>query len=340
MSEIMRSETVSYLIEMPLATGNPLAASPDFEQVWTWFCGSTTVTQGSLRAYRQGVEQLRGWCQEHGVGIRELAPNDLIRFRSEVSGSGLAASTVNIRLTGIRQFLLWLVDEGFGSERLSEDRIRRYLKSPKVPEQEMPFLTSVEVQDFLLAALDADNADRDYQLFTVMLNTGLRLNEVLNLRLGDIEQVEHDEGILTVRKGKGGNPRRFRVPPAVVKTVEYRKKDLKLRWDDREDRERKLFEMSHGNLRKLVKRTGKRAKIQKPVTPHTLRHTFGVHFQGPIELLQQILGHRDLKTTLRYRHANFLAYGTSYSLGFWNNGEKLGGEQTAGASAGIHIALR
>ena len=330
----------SYSFETSLATRTPLATAPEFNQIWTWFCGSTTVTRGSLRAYRQGVDQLRGWCQENGIGIRELVPDDLIRFRNEVSESGLAPSTINIRLTGIRSFLLWLVDEGFGSDRLSEERIKRYLKSPKVPEREMPFLTADEVHSFQLAAQESDNPDRDYQLFQVMLNSGLRLAEILNLRLGDIEQVGHGEGILTVRKGKGGNPRRFRVPPTVVKMVEYRMKDLKLRWDDREDRERKLFGMSHGNLRKLVKRTAKRAQIQKVVTPHTLRHTFGVHFQGPIELLQQIMGHRDLKTTLRYRHASFLAYGTSYSLGFWNNDEEFGGEQTAGASEGIHITPR
>ena len=332
--------SVSYNIETPSRFSNPLATAPEFDQLWTWFCGSTTVTQGSLRAYRQGVDQLRGWCQEHRISMRELVPDDLIRFRNEVSESGLAPSTVNIRLTGIRQFLLWMVDEGFGSDRLSEDRIRRYLRSPKVPEREMPFLTSEEVHEFLLAALDGENFDRDYQMFQVMLNTGLRLAEILNLRLGDIELVAKDEGILTVRKGKGGNPRRFRIPAYVLRVLEERRQYLRLRWNDRSDRETVLFEMSPGNLRKLVKRTAKRAQIQKPVTPHTLRHSFGVHFQGPIELLQQIMGHRDLKTTLRYRHASFLAYGSSYSLGFWNNVEKLGGEQTAGASEGMQITPR
>ena len=327
-------------IETSLATRQPLAATPEFDQIWTWFCGSTTITRGSLRAYRQGVDQLRQWCQEHGTGIRELVPDDLIQFRNEVSGSGLAASTVNIRLTGIRQFLLWLTDEGFGSDKLGEERIRRYLKSPKVPEREMPFLTADEVHNFLLAAQESDNPNRDYQLFQVMLNTGLRLAEILNLRLGDIEQVEHGEGILTVRKGKGGNPRRFRIPAYVLRVLEERRQYLRLRWNDRSDREMVLFEMSPGNLRKLVKRTSKRAQIQKVVTPHTLRHTFGVHFQGPIELLQQIMGHRDIKTTLRYRHASFLAYGTSYSLGFWNIDEKFGGEQTAGASEGMRITPR
>ena len=295
----------------------PLAAAPDFDQIWTWFCGSTTVTQGTLRAYKQGVQALQGWCQEHGIGIRELVPDDLIRFRKELQKSDLAASTVNIRLTGIRSFLLWLLDEGFGSDQLGEDRIKRYLKSPRVPEKEMPFLTSAEVNDFLLAAVDSENADRDYQLFTVMLNTGLRLQETLNLRLGDIEIVGKGEGILTVRRGKGGSPRRFRIPAHVIQPIEDRRADLRLKWNSRDDREQRLFEMSASNLRKLVKRTAGRAQIQKVVTPHTLRHSFAVSFLGPVEHLQMILGHKDLKTTMRYRHAQFLVRGTSYELDFW-----------------------
>ena len=305
--------------ETTLAARTPLTTAPEFDQIWAWFCGSTTVTQGSLRAYRQGVDQLHRWCQEHGISIRELVPDDLIRFRKAVSESDLAASTVNIRLTGIRSFLLWLVDEGFGSDRLSEERIKRYLKSPKVPERDMPFLTADEVHSFLLAALESDNPARNYQLFQIMLNTGLRLAEILNLRLGDIEIVAKGEGILTVRKGKGGSPRRFRIPAYIVQVVDERRRDLRMHWTDRTHREQLLFEMSGGNLRKLVKRTAKRAQIQKVVTPHTLRHTFGVHFKGPIELLQQVMGHRDIKTTLRYRHASFLAYGTTYSLGFWQD---------------------
>ena len=304
-------------IETTLANRQPLDHTPNFDQIWAWFCGSTTVTQGSLRAYRQGVEELRRWCREHGIGMRELVPDDLVRFRRELQESDLSASTKNVRLVGIRQFLLWLANEGFGSDRLSEDRIRRYLKGPKVPQHEMPFLISEEIHEFLLAALDSEHGQRDYQLFQIMLNTGLRLAEILNLRLGDIELVAKGQGLLTVRKGKGGSARRFRIPAYVVQPIEDRRSDLRLKWDSREDREQRLFSMSPGNLRKLVRRTAKRVGIRKNVTPHVLRHSFATHFLGPIEHLQMILGHKSLSTTLIYRHAQFLARGTTYELDFW-----------------------
>lgn len=302
-----------------LIVRQPLTHSPNFDQIWAWFAGSTTVTPGSARAYKQGVQALRQWCQEHGIGMRELVPDDLIRFRKELQEGDLAPSTVNIRLTGIRQFLLWLEQEGWGSERLSEDRIRRYLQSPKVPEKEAPFLSVDEINAFMLATTESENADRDYQLFVTMFNSGLRLAEVLNLHLGDLELVDDGEGILLVRRGKGGNPRRFRVPPIVVEMIEHRRRDLKLRWQNKQDREQRLFEMSPGNLRKLVRRTALRARIQKPTSPHTIRHSFAVHCEAPIEILQQVLGHKDLKTTMRYRHAQHLAYGSSYSMRFWES---------------------
>lgn len=319
----MNEQIVSDSFETALVARTPLAHSPSFDFLWSLFVASTIITPGSARAYKQGVSAFRAWCSERGISFRSLLPGDIIEFAKELRQSELAPSTKNIRLTGIRQFLRWLTLEGFGSDKLGEERIKRYLRSPKVPEVEAPFLTVDEINSFLLATQQSENAARDYQLFVTMFNTGLRLSEVLALRLSDLELVDEGEAVLRVRKGKGDNPRRFRVPPIVVKMIEHRRKDLRLKWENKQDRERKLWDMSASNLRKLVRRTALRAGIQKPLTPHGLRHSFAVHCEAPIEILQQVLGHRDIKTTLRYRHAQHLAYGSSYSMRFWegNNPE-------------------
>jgi integrase/recombinase XerD len=129
----------------------------------------------------------------------------------------------------------------------------------------------------------------------------LRVSEVVNLKVGDIEL---DERIGWVRGGKGKKDRIFLISNKIVD-------DLKAQMR-RKGKTDFLFEgwkgaMSPRSIQKIVSYAAKRAGISKPVSVHTLRHTFATHLLEAgedIRKIQELLGHSNLSTTQIYTHVS------------------------------------
>jgi len=142
---------------------------------------------------------------------------------------------------------------------------------------------------------------RNLCMMVLMLNTGLRVAEVINLRVRDIDWMS---GKLMVREGKGARDR----------TLWIGEEDLELlgKWRERRPISSEcLFTTLQGEpldtryMRTMVKRLAKKAGIDKDVHPHTLRHTFATDLYKTtknIRLVQKALGHSDLSTTMIYTH--------------------------------------
>jgi site-specific recombinase XerD len=142
---------------------------------------------------------------------------------------------------------------------------------------------------------------RNLCMLQLMLNVGLRVSEVLNLKVRDIDWLR---GKLMVREGKGAKDR------ALWLSVE----DLELlgQWRERRPVQSELlFTTLQGKpindryVRALVKRLAKKAGIDKDIHPHTLRHTFATDLYRDsknILMVQKALGHSDLSSTMIYTH--------------------------------------
>ncbi len=152
--------------------------------------------------------------------------------------------------------------------------------------------------------MDASNNKRTKAIISVFLYTGVRVSELSNLMIND---VDFDENIIYVRAGKGDKDR-------IVVMPDICKNDLKLYLNERlktNSNNNYLFISNKKNkfdtsaIERLIKKTGIKAGINKNITPHVLRHTFATSVLrngGDIRFIQQILGHASLATTQIYTH--------------------------------------
>ena len=145
--------------------------------------------------------------------------------------------------------------------------------------------------------------ERDYLAMRLMLETGLRVGEVVALKP---EHVDLEAGKITVREGKGAKDRYLRLQFGGLF------QDLR-DWMDRRPESDWLLPTSKGtqtdteHIRRSVKRYAEDAGIEEieRVSPHTLRHTFATRLLescGNIRRVQEALGHSDLSTTMIYTH--------------------------------------
>ena len=135
-------------------------------------------------------------------------------------------------------------------------------------------------------------------MMSLMLNCGLRISEVVNLRPGNINLTK---GKLRVECGKGSKDRDLAIPEYLI--------DLLNNWRKKRPESTYFFSTLKGKklsiryLQQMVKRYADKAGINKSISPHTLRHTYATQYYRQtkdIETLRRILGHSDIGTTTIY----------------------------------------
>jgi site-specific recombinase XerD len=168
---------------------------------------------------------------------------------------------------------------------------------------------------------------RNYLIMALMLKTGLRLSEVINLRLKDID---FKNGDLYVRQGKGSRDRKLYIRPEITSAIEKW-----LSW--RKVKSPYVFTPLSTNtklkpryIQKFVKRYSTRAGINKNIHPHTLRHTFASDLYRETKnlvLVQKALGHADISTTTIYTH--LVPYELDNALRNFQKDENIGSLDSA-----------
>lgn len=166
----------------------------------------------------------------------------------------------------------------------------------------IPEVLTREEAKMLLAAPNRyyPTGRRDLCMMKLMLNSGLRASEVLNLRWADIDL---QTGKLLVRRGKGDQDRQLWINEELLALLRS--------WRAEALNSPLCFPTLHGTrihdayLREMVKRRGRKAGIAKDVHPHMLRHTYATELyreSKDIRLVQKALGHASLSTTMIYTH--------------------------------------
>ena len=216
--------------------------------------------------------------------------------------AGLSPTTVARRISALKSFARYLEDQG----HLTRNEIAR-LQAP-TRRQSLPTYLSQEellkIRDAALRQRTAYGAFRDYAILSVLIFTGIRRGELLNLRLGDVDFAEKT---LRVTKGKGN---KTRIVPLVEEAVAATQDWLVFRRSKGHDY---LFTTARGNriypsrLQAIWKKVLARSGVTRPgVTLHTLRHSMATLLlqsgQADLVSIQHILGHSRLDTTGIYLH--------------------------------------
>ena len=201
--------------------------------------------------------------------------------------SRLSPASRNRKYACVKGFLKWLFIKGY----IKTD-LQSRIKLPKIPSR-LPHYLSVDEALHLIKILqkEAQNTE-DLLLILLLYGAGLRVSEACNLLWS---QIDLDKGILRI-KGKGNKERLAVIPDVVLNLLKKQKKQRGF-----------LFEKNRSTRKAYdrVRYWGQKAGLKKPISPHTLRHSFATHLLtsgSDLRTLQELLGHKSLSATQKYTH--------------------------------------
>jgi site-specific recombinase XerD len=254
----------------------------------------------TLRAYGDDLSQFLEWVKKNRVDFdipARFSRGDIEGFMQYLAAKRMTGVTRVRKLAAIRKFFAFLEENSILAANPAHT-----VKGARREEKEPNILYKEQYKALLYEA--SDNI-RDYAIIQTFLQTGIRLGELANLRVEDVD-VEHRN--LTVRQGKGKKDRQIPLVDDVVKALRnyLRYRNTELIVDDEI-----LFLAKNGTslnvstVKYTVAKYVKKAGIRKKVSVHTLRHTFGAHKADKhmsLATLQELMGHKKKETTLKYIH--------------------------------------
>ena len=261
------------------------------------------VAANTLEAYGRDLGRLAVFAAEQGKAIDALTRADLETLVRQAMASGLAPSSAARLVAALRSFYRFLRLTGAVEQNPADQ-----LRAPRMMAALPRFLSAEEVEA-LLAAPDTATPRglRDRALIEVLYATGLRVTELVSLRVADVRA---EEGYLQCL-GKGSKERIVPLGDEAATWVRRYMADSR-RSLIKQRQSPWLFVNARGGGRltrngfwKLLAAYGQRAGIRSHLSPHVLRHSFATHLLergADLRAIQSMLGHADLSTTQIYTH--------------------------------------
>ena len=258
------------------------------------------ASANTVSSYMRDIRQFADWLRDREeADVVEASQLNISDYMGHLEDEGRSAATKSRNLASLKNFYAYLVSSGFLE------------KSPVVSikvergEKKLPQILSGREIELLLAqpaCVDAKGF-RDKAMLEVMYATGLRVTELIEL---DIDDVNLEQGMVKCAGVK--KTRAIPLYPAALKALTAYIRDVRGAMLADPD-ERALFvniagvRMSRQGFWKILKHYQATAKIEKEITPHTLRHSFAVHLLengADIGSVQELMGHSDISSTQMY----------------------------------------
>ena len=262
------------------------------------------LSANSIDNYRRDIKKLIAFAGNESRQTEPLGVSreDLEDFVHEL-GSHLHPRSQARILSALRGFFGYLVFEGY-----RDDNPMELIESPKTG-RKLPDTLSVEEIDLLLGAIDRSKAEgeRNRAMLETLYGCGLRVSELLNLRLSDLF---FEEGFIKVT-GKGNKQRFVPLGDMNASILQLYWNEIRVQWQAQKGHEDILFlnrrgrKLSRAMVFTIVKQLAESAGIRKNISPHTFRHSFATHLLqngADIRAIQQMLGHESITTTEVYMH--------------------------------------
>lgn len=259
------------------------------------------LSENTVKAYRRDLQNFMVFL-ENKESISEAAHLDIAEYLAHLRKEKLSSSTVDRKTDSLRSFYRFLV-----SEHLIPSDPTRLIESAR-SWSKLPGVLSIEEVKTLLEQPDTSKplGMRDRVLLEIMYAAGLRVSELVELKITDLNT---DLGYLRCL-GKGNKER---VVPVGSKALEVIKEFLSSGRPKLNPKDEYMLvnyrgeQLTRDGVRRIIQNLAKSANIQKKVTPHTLRHCFATHLLergADLRSLQEMLGHADISTTQIYTHVN------------------------------------
>ncbi len=256
----------------------------------------------TLEAYMRDLLKLIGYLEDVNKDVLDVQLADLQHFAASLHDIGIHARSQCRILSGVRSFFRFLELEGYRDDDPSE-----LLESPVLGEH-LPEVLSAEEVDMLEGAIDLSKweGQRNRTIIEVLFSCGLRVSELVNLKLSDLFLQEQYVRVM----GKGSKERLVPISPRAIKELDYwfmDRSNMKIKpgEEDYVFLNRRGAHLTRVMILIMIKETAVAAGIQKTISPHTLRHSFATALlEGGADLraIQAMLGHESIGTTEIYTH--------------------------------------
>lgn len=233
--------------------------------------------------------------------INDISKQDIMNVLKKLQEENLSNSSINHFVTTLRSFYKFLIINNIVKENIMD-----FISSPKREKHLPRVLSENEIDQLLNIPLTDHYSYRNKAILELMYATGLRVSELINLKVNDIDL---NMAILKTI-GKGSKER-------IIPLGDYALNYLKIYINEyrslliKKDLNDYLFLNNHGNkltrqgLFKILNKLAREQDIKAEISPHTLRHSFATHLlNGGADLrsIQELLGHSDISTTQIYTH--------------------------------------
>jgi integrase/recombinase XerD len=237
------------------------------------------------------------------VGPEKVEQETLHAFISWVNDLGLNARSQSRVISGIKSFFKYLVME----ERISSDP-SLLLESPRIG-RKLPEVLSIKEIDTLFSAIDLSTPEgrRNKAMLEVLYSCGLRVSELVGLRISDIYR---EEGFVRII-GKGNKERLVPISSTALREIDHYMPDRNAMLDIDRGYADILFLNRRGKqltrvmVFTIIRQLAEKSGLKKRISPHTFRHSFATHLvNGGADLraVQEMLGHESIVTTEIYTH--------------------------------------
>ena len=255
------------------------------------------LSKNTVSSYKNDISSFSSWCDKEHLDRLKITDLNLNNYISTLFSIGLKSSSINRKISSIKHFYLFLLkkkviknspadeittpkQEKYLPTSMSEDEVESLLGSPKF---------SIKIER------------RDKAMLEILYATGMRISELVNLKLTDIDFNRSELKVF----GKGSKER---LVPYGEKAAEA----LRIYLEDRKKLDSKDVFLSNRGTRitrgafwQRIKIYIKRENLKSSISPHTLRHAFATHLLNrgaDLRSVQILLGHSDLSTTQIYTH--------------------------------------
>lgn len=262
------------------------------------------LAHNSILSYIRDIKKLMLFLEEFEITVSpiKISYDQVQQFIYHISKSLNARSQARV-ISGLRNFFDFLIFEDYRTDNPTD-----LIEAPKIGRKLPDTLSKFEI-DTIISHIDLSEpqGERNRTIIETLYSCGLRVSELINLKLSDLF---FEEGFIRVL-GKGNKQRFVPIHYTTQKYIEDYIKLIRSHIDIQNGFEDTLFLNRRGKqltrvmIFTIVKNVTLKAGIKKKISPHTFRHSFATHLlEGGADLraIQQMLGHESITTTEVYMH--------------------------------------
>ena len=255
------------------------------------------LSKNTVSSYKNDIASFSSWCDKEHLDRLKITDLNLNNYISNLFSIGLKSSSINRKISSIKHFYLFLL-----KKKVIKNSPADEITTPKQEKYLPTSMSEDEVESLLGSPKSSIKIERrDKAMIEILYATGMRISELVNLKLTDID---FNRSVLKVL-GKGSKER---LVPYGEKAAEA----LRIYLEDRKKLDSKDVFLSNRGTRitrgafwQRIKIYIKRENLKLSISPHTLRHAFATHLLNrgaDLRSVQILLGHSDLSTTQIYTH--------------------------------------